>query len=585
MLSTKIDLQTPRGWKAGAWLLVLSLLAWNALSSLYMMWAFAPPLPIGDQWDSAYFPSDFTQNLFGLHNEHRPALGRLVGLADWYWANGRNGVNIAFIALCYPVFAGALYGLLRLSGAAVGRSLLITALAMAIQTSAEQWENLAWGFQTAFVGSFAFAALALSSAASAARAQASGTRMAVLYALCLVSSLASVFSLASGLFTLVGVTILLFAADAPKPLKWSYPILAVAVTAFYLNHYSTPGDHSDPLHAISRPLSLIQYALVYLGAPFAPGGNTGAAELIGGFAAVMICGLTVDAARTTLKNRSAWRSPEGTAYAALLILALTIVGAALMAALGRIVFGPLQAMSSRYGTPALAFWADLIVLCFMRAQLAAGSAATALRRGGAVLGVFLACSLAQHQLGYVNLVHRMYAERLSGAMAYMVGVRSQPALSLYPIADAVAKGALDKRFEALAQQHKAIFAEGWPQHLGAPLQAWTGQPQGRCSGVTDHRAALSDGSPIQQIEGWAWLTDKRRAPDLIAFTDDRGTIVGFAEPGFLRKALKKSLHSRRAMFAGFVGFAPGGPRTVYHVYGITLSRGAARACALAVSGG
>ncbi len=285
MFSTEINPQTLRVWKAGAWLLVFSLLAWNALSSLYMMWAFASPLPIGDQWDSAYFPEDFARRLFALHNEHRPALGRLVGLADWYLANGRNGVNIAFIAFCFPVFAGALYGLLRLSEIAPRRALLITALAMAIQTSAEQWENLAWGFQTAFVGSFAFAALALSSAASAARA-AAPARMGVLYALCLLSSFLSVFALASGLFTLIGVSILLFAADAPKTLKWSYPVLAAAVIAFYLNYYSTPGDHSDPLLSISRPLGLILYALTYLGAPFAPGGNIGAASVIGGFGAI-----------------------------------------------------------------------------------------------------------------------------------------------------------------------------------------------------------------------------------------------------------------------------------------------------------
>ncbi len=268
-----------------------------------------------------------------------------------------------------------------------------------------------------------------------------------------------------------------------------------------------------------------------------------------------------------------------------LILAFMIIGAALMAALGRVLFGPLQAMSSRYGTPALAFWADLVVLCFMRAQLAAGPVAKALPRGGGALGVFLACSLALHQLGYVNLVHRISAERLSGAMAYMVGVRSQPALSLYPVADPLAKGALDKRFETLALQHKSIFAEGWPEHLGSPLRAWTGESQGHCSGVVDNRANVPGGAVVQQLEGWAWLTDKRRAPDLIAFTDNRGTIVGFAEPGFMRKPLKKSLHSRRAMFAGFVGFAPGGPQTPYQAFGITLSHGMARACAFAVSRG
>ena len=570
-------------------LATVGLLAWNGLSSLYMMWAFATPLPIGDQWDSAYFPDDFAQRLFALHNEHRPALGRLVGLADWYLANGRNGVNIAFIALCFPVFAVALYRLIRQSGVGTRGALLATALAMAIQTSAEQWENLSWGFQTAFVGSFAFAALAMSSAASAAsaaRAHASATRMAVLYAVCLVSSLLSVFSLASGLFTLVGVAVLLFTADAPKPLKWSYPVLAIAVIAFYLNHYSTPGDHTDPLRAISHPLALIHYALVYLGGPFAPGGDTAKAGLVGGFAAILIGGLTLDAGRLTLKNPSLWRTTRGAAYAALLILAFTIVGTALMAALGRVLFGPLQAMSSRYGTPALAFWADVVVLCLVRAQLGAGPAPMVLRRGAAALGVFLAFCLAFHQLGYVNLVGRMHAERMSGAMAYLLGVRGAPALSVYPVADRVAAGALDQRFESLAREHKSIFTESWPGRLGTPLRAWVGEPQGQCRGVVDNRTSLvGERSPTQRLEGWAWLTDRRRAPDLIVFADDQGQIVGFGAPGFTRKALRKALHSRRAVLSGFVGYAWGAGQTKLRVYALTLSGGSARACVFAVTGG
>jgi hypothetical protein len=82
-------------------MLVGALLFWNASTFGYLIWIGFSPLPFGDQWDASLFPEQCIGNLFGQHNEHRPALGRLIGWLDWYLADARNVINLSFIALCY----------------------------------------------------------------------------------------------------------------------------------------------------------------------------------------------------------------------------------------------------------------------------------------------------------------------------------------------------------------------------------------------------------------------------------------------------------------------------------------------------
>ena len=564
-------------------LMILALLTWTALSSLYMMWAYATPLPIGDQWDSAFFPDHFAQRLFALHNEHRPALGRLVGLADWYLTNGRNGVNIAFIALCFPVFAIALYGLIRMTGAKAREAALFTALAMAIQASAEQRENLLWGFQTAFVGSFAFASLAMSLAATIARPQGSAIRVTLLYALCLICSLFSVFSLASGLLTLIGVSLLFFLAKAPGPIRFSYPLFALAVIAFYLHGYSAPGDLPSPVHAVSLPASLLRYALTYLGSPFAPRGGAGMAALLGAFGFVLLCVLSVDALRMALRDRALVRSPAGVAYAAILMLALMVLGAAMMAALGRVGLGFSQAMSSRYGTPALAFWADMVVLCLVRPRLRPGADAQIFKKAGLSLGLVLAVFVAASQASFLKEAAHVQAERLGGAMAYMVGARGPSALVLYPVPDRLANGHIDSEYGELAARGKSIFADGWPQRLGARLQPGASPGLQSCRGALESRVALNgERNAVVRLSGWALLGPDERKPALIVFTDDNGTVVGFGSPGYPRKDLQRSLHTRRAANAGFVGFVSGAQARL-HAYALTRADASAKGCMFAIS--
>src|SRR5262249_12652043 len=77
-------------------MVVGALLFWNAWTFAYIFWIGTSPLPFADQWDAALFPDRIIRNLFALHNEHRPVLGRLVDLLDWYLVDARNVVNAAF---------------------------------------------------------------------------------------------------------------------------------------------------------------------------------------------------------------------------------------------------------------------------------------------------------------------------------------------------------------------------------------------------------------------------------------------------------------------------------------------------------
>ena len=141
---------------------------------LASLMALHTAIPFYDQLDLST-PTEIQRNLFKRHNEHLIVLPRLGFLLDFALTRGGNGVNIATIQLiqaahalllAWVVAAGRDRDSVCPATAAAGRwpDPLVLGFALCIVFSAQQFENLAWGFQTQFVGVFALATACFSCA-------------------------------------------------------------------------------------------------------------------------------------------------------------------------------------------------------------------------------------------------------------------------------------------------------------------------------------------------------------------------------------------------------------------------------------
>lgn len=561
-----------------------ALLFWNAWTFAYVFWIGMSPLPFGDQWDAALFPDDCIRNLFALQNEHRPTLARLLALLDWYLADARNEVTTAFIAACYPVFGLVLFKLVKTIVADWRRAAVLAGLASAIIMSAAQWENLLWGFQATFVGSFVFALLALFFAARATPpSQSPGWKTADVL-LCLFASFFAVFSLASGLLVLPLVAALLFLVGASPRLRYGYILFALAVLGFYFHGYVTPGHHANPLTSLRDVETVGHFAFVYLGLPFARG-DIDVAAAVGAAGALALVVLSADAAVTLLREPRLPQTPKGAAYLVLVLFAVFIFAAAGLTALGRINFGVQGALAFRYATPAVFFWADLVAACLVQPYVRRTGASGILRWGGALLGVALASCVALQQRAYVASAYEKRAGRFNAAIEYLLGVRNQRELiQLYPDPPAVLAGHLDEPFRRLRRERKSIFvAEDWAARLSTPLREWKPDVSAACRGAIDRRVPVPDqAAAISELAGWAWDDERGRVPDLIVFTDTGGRVIGFAGPGLRRLDVRERQANVTSSATGWNGFARAGRTASIHAYGVMLGR-SDRACEFATS--
>jgi hypothetical protein len=560
-----------------------ALLFWNAWAFAYIFWIGTSPLPFGDQWDTALFPEESIRNLFTLHVEHRPALGRLLGILDWYLDDARNGVNATFTAVCYPLVGVVLFKLVNTIIADWRRAALFTGLASAIILSAAQWENLLWGFQTTFVGSFVFAFLALFFASRAAPPLQSPGRKTANVLLCLFASFVAVFSLASGLLVLPFVAALFFILGASARLKYGYIVFAVAVVGFYFHGYTSPIGHSNPLTSLRDVGAIGHFALAYVGSPFVRG-DPDAATIVGALGLLVLIVLIADAVIIFFREPGLLQAPKGAAYAVLVLFAVFVFCAGGLTGLGRIGFGIGQALAPRYATPAVFFWADVVAACLVQPYVRRTGSSRVLGWGGAVLGVALACTVAWEQRGYVASMYNTRPVRFNAAIAYLLGIRNQPVLfALYPNASALLSGRLDEPFQRLQRAHKSIFTNDWAGRLGTPLREWKPDLSSACRGAIERRAMVPDqATAISELVGWAWDDERRRVPDLIVFTDAGGIVIGFAGLDFRRVDIREHEPNVTSSATGWDGFVGADRTATIHAYGVALGR-SNRACEFATS--
>lgn len=323
-------------------------------SSFGIIKAYSPIL-VADMWDGyAKFAIQLAeghwQALWGWHNEHRLLLPRLFFIAD-IWLFGATSVCLlGAIMLVQLGSALTLWSFARPQPKeSVWEKRWLAALIVIPVFSWTQHENFIWGFQIQFVLVFLLALLAFRLAASTDDAW----RRTV--AIGLIGATAA-GTMANGLLLLPALAG--FYLLACRDLRRTALFTAISLGIWALYFLAPPSGHASPSPALAwstAPRECLAFTLVYLGG--LPRLGLWARGIFGSLGLALLLYFIAHArARLT---RQHW---------ALLFFLLFIAATAALTAAGRISFGINQAQVSRYMTPALLFWAGLLVLGYSLAQ-------------------------------------------------------------------------------------------------------------------------------------------------------------------------------------------------------------------------
>lgn len=535
--------------------LAMTIAAIAALSAAIMLGLVVSaysPLPFWDQWERVSAAQQLS-NIFEPHNEHVIAIPRLFFAADAALFGGRNLFLLGVIQLVQAAHLALLVWLARRAGLQGAPLLAVGAAAAAFLFSGAQLENFYWGFQVQFVLVY----LLITACFTLALLGADRLRFDLA---AIGAGLAATLSLSAGVIALPAAA----AGSLFIRVSWRRRLMlaagGVATFLLYAALQSSGGD-SGYGEALRHPVSVVYYAFAYLGAPF----GAALAELTGSEAVEL--SVLVGAGGVVTASAAAWymlrRWPVRPARMVLLLIVGAVLAAALLTALGRWHLGALQALSSRYATPVLLFWAAQTALywSFVRAApspvwRARGRLALAVGTLGAVALLLAGWSSWQRLVDGQTL-------RTGGAYSAVLARVADPAAlaGVHPSPETVLRQA-----DVLAEQGLSVFGDSRARWIGRPVaeMAVFTDPSA-CLGALDAAPRFGEGGPHAgwRLDGWAWDLRAGRPPAFMVFAVD-GEVRGLGQVGGARPDVVAALEPVVDPRVGFSGHARGsGDLVVY----------------------
>ena len=518
------------------------------------------PAPFWDMWDG--YLNFYTQVTDGVlrawwtqHAEHRLIVGNIFFWIDLKFFKGTG----AFLIVTNFVFVASIAALLaRLAlkdtpsdPNRTMRAGLIAGL-FGLCFSWIQQENLNWAFQASFFPSLLIPLLTFTMFEQAIR-----TQRARLFLLSIFLGALSAGTMANGLavLPLLGIASLLLR----QPRTWIALIwtTAIAVVGMYFIGYKTPALNGSISESVfQQPWMMVRYVLTYIGgaAGYAFGNRSQTLAEVSGAIGLLLFSF---ACWSHVKRPD--RSGHGSA--ALLFLCFIVISAIAVSG-GRVKFGLDQAMSSRYMTYSLAFWAALIVTfrpTFRQRKL--GDA------GALLFSAVFISALLPNQSDALKNADEKNLNKLMAALAFEIGVRDEQQISyLFPWVDV--GFVLAERPRA---RNLSIF--------GDPRFADVREKMGKDAGGTDTLAECFanleqptsiPGEPhYRRISGTITAQTADVIPTTVSLIDQTGTLVGY---GLVGEAAPNGLHPGTENSRSFKAYlsAGAGPRI--------MIRGNAPAC-------
>jgi hypothetical protein len=495
--------------------------------------------------------------LWAQHNEHRIVLPKLLLLLDYHGFHGRDIFLLVMNMLVQlAVVATVLWTLYTWEGLRGAAWRTAAGIALLCAFCASQWENLSSGFQISlFLVNFLFVLGVILLLCIQQYGKRAGSEWKQAGGAVLVG-LAASYSAANGILIWPILILIALVQRLRRHVLILLSASAVAAVATYMYHYQSPPYHSNPFTSIRHPAAVLAYLASYLGAPL--DWNHPNLALVFGGIGLMAAGLA--------SIMILYRWPHRPTLVLLSSVFLFAIGSGVMTALGRLKFGPDQALSSRYETLGLCFWFAIgaLLLSFLAKRTEMGllvfQCLLVLIMVAAGMRLTYPLKTAQQRALGVN----------TASLALVAGVNDPGQIStLFPAPDLPWR---DLPF--LAQQRWSVFATRLAAEWEKPLrEVYHLRPQ-PCWGAVDRVVRINAaGGEGYRVSGWSWDPLRRRSPHLVIFVA-AGKIVGYAQPGYPRPDLHRVLASRSAADAGWVGYVkPMPPASAISVYSTVNWRG------------
>ncbi len=217
------------------------------------------------------------------------------------------------------------------------------------------------------------------------------------------------------------------------------------------------------------------------------------------------------------------RDDQPPARAATFALCAFAFGMVLLTAIGRVNFGPGQALASRYQTPVIVFWLTLVLFG------ASGREPTArMRTGLMLLALPLQVLLVTSEAQFVAVARGATAVRNWVIPAVLANVADGQILAVtYP--DPPTPLA---RRPLLVAARTSVFADAWSTWLGTPLRAHVTVTPGGCVGEFGATRRVADTpTPGWRATGWVRLAKSRQAHPRILLASAAGEVIGYGLGG------------------------------------------------------
>ena len=478
----------------------------------------APVLPFWDHWvlfielASGHGHYSLAQ-LWQLHGEHRIVLPRLFFLADLYFFKA-TGTALIVSILTFQVFHASLFCLavcsLRHLSAYIRAC--VCALLIVFFFSPVQIENFIWPFQVSFLPGVFFASFSFFLFAISYKSSPPWRYLG--FAACASAALCSTLTLASGLAVWPLLVLLCFVLRVERKVLTAITISAVLIISAYLHNYHSPAIHADPLVSLRHPGALAVYLLAYLGGSWSVFGFAAAVAL--GVAGVLAASFLL----FTRFVRPSSSKPVEIFFSSTIVLSV-ITG--LITGAGRINFGLDQALSSRYQSIALAFWAALASWAIsMAARQNKGRIWTS-----ALVIAFTIVAVAP--LFKLHLIVTPYKDRAADWRVAQVSAISDVDDRQFMKTLSPDLSQTEPALEYLRQHRLSIFSSNLYPQLGSPFLTHYKIDAGlHCVGAVDNTTRLlSQSQGGFRLSGWAWNATSHRPFKHLVLVNEHGIISGF----------------------------------------------------------
>ena len=500
------------------------------------------PALFGDQWvivdDLQQTNGEITwQKLWVQHNEHRIPLARLASYADLLLFGGRNVFLLIAIFFIQLTHLAILLAVLRKFGPVdLAFGIPAAALCVVCLFSPLQIENLTWGFQLQFVLVICAASLSFAFAV---------TQSPPFAGLILAGWLAEL-SLSNGVLVWPVLSLVAFGLEYPRKKQIWLGAIGAASVAVYFFDYQTPSYHSDPLESLQHPIAILKFVLTYFRTTFDTASPIAAIwpTIAESITLIALVWALIGAFRCFVLRRPGFSRLEYFCYATQVFL----LASAFVTALGQLRFGAEQAMSSRYQSLALLFWASSGILVLLWAYKAE-TQRLLLSCEAVLLILFLAQpprfaaaeAFAQNRKAISVKAYSALVRNTNDREAILADFPSvESVLHWYSYLQSHHLGPDPVEFGGAATPANGRLPTIRPATDAPLLNGYHIAPAEACWGFIDEGVPVEGSPHVFTIFGWAWQKAGARPPDkiLLAFPD--GAVAQTAEQGIPRPDVLKA---------------------------------------------